>query len=82
MPEGQASYMLIQVSTGRAPSVVLEIREMSLIAEADQMIGPYDVIVKTHPLSDEDRVRVHDAIEAIDGVNRILPILVVKDSSS
>ncbi|MEX2054442.1 MAG: hypothetical protein WD883_02790 [Candidatus Colwellbacteria bacterium] len=55
---------------------------MSLIAEADQMIGPYDVIVKTHPLSDEDRVRVHDAIEAIDGVNRILPILVVKDSSS
>ncbi len=72
------AYVLIQTEVGKAKGVVEEVRLIDGIISADDVTGPYDVIVRAEA-DDVDglgRLVVAD-IQAISGITRTLTCPVV-----
>lgn len=65
--------MLIQTEVGKAATVAEEVRLISGVESADDVTGPYDVIVKASA-EDVDHLGklVVAKIQAIDGITRTL----------
>lgn len=65
------AYVLIQTEVGRAEKVAKAAREISGVLDADNVAGPYDVIVKAEALSLDDLGRlVVSEIQKVDGITR------------
>ena len=65
------AYVLIQTEVGRAEKVAKAARDISGVVAADNVAGPYDVIVKTEAESlDELGQLVVSAIQKVDGITR------------
>jgi DNA-binding Lrp family transcriptional regulator len=65
------AYVLIQTEVGRAEKVAREARDIDGVVAADNVAGPYDVIVKTEAASlDELGQLVVSAIQKVDGITR------------
>ena len=65
------AYVLIQTEVGRAEKVATAAREIPGVVAADNVAGPYDVIVKTEaPTLDELGQLVVSAIQKVDGITR------------
>jgi DNA-binding Lrp family transcriptional regulator len=65
------AYVLIQTEVGRAEKVAKAARDISGVVTADNVAGPYDVIVKTEAESlDELGQLVVSAIQKVDGITR------------
>jgi len=74
-----AAFILIQTEVGKAPSVVAEVRGLPGVVEADDVTGPYDVIVKaTADTMDELGKMVVSKVQLVDGITRTLTCPVVK----
>ncbi len=67
------AYVLIQTEVGKAATVAEEVRLISGVESADDVTGPYDVIVKASA-EDVDHLGklVVAKIQAIDGITRTL----------
>ena len=73
------AYLLIQTEVGKAAFVVEAIREVDGVVSADDVTGPYDVIVVTEaPTIDELGKLVVSKIQAVDGITRTLTCPVVR----
>jgi len=65
------AYVLIQTEVGRAEKVATAAREIPGVVDADNVAGPYDVIVKTEADTlDELGQLVVSAIQKVDGITR------------
>ena len=72
------AYVLIQTEVGKAATVVELIREISGVAVAEDVTGPYDVIVKAEaPTMDELGRLVVAKIQSVPGITRTLTCPVV-----
>jgi DNA-binding Lrp family transcriptional regulator len=65
------AYVLIQTEVGRAEKVATAARDIAGVVAADNVAGPYDVIVKTEADTlDELGQLVVSAIQKVDGITR------------
>jgi DNA-binding Lrp family transcriptional regulator len=72
------AYVLIQTEVGKAAQVAEEVRNIGGVDAADDVTGPYDVIVKAAaPDVDQLGKLVVAKIQAIDGITRTLTCPVV-----
>lgn len=73
------AYILIQTEVGKASSVVEAIRGLPGVMEADDVTGPYDVIVKADAETMDDLGKmVVSQVQLIDGITRTLTCPVVR----
>ncbi len=73
-----SAYILIQTEVGKASNVVEEIRRLAGIVEADDVTGPYDVIVKAQAdTMDELGKMVVSQVQLVEGITRTLTCPVV-----
>ena len=72
------AYILIQTEVGKAAAVAKEVREISGVTDAEDVTGPYDVIVRAEAKSvDELGKLVVASIQAVEGITRTLTCPVV-----
>ncbi len=73
-----SAYILIQTEVGKASNVVEEIRGLEGVVEADDVTGPYDVIVKAQAdTMDELGKMVVSQVQLVEGITRTLTCPVV-----
>ena len=72
------AYILIQTEVGKAAAVAAEVRATAGVTEAEDVTGPYDVIVRAEARNvDELGKLVVAKVQAIDGITRTLTCPVV-----
>lgn len=72
------AYILIQTEVGKASRVVESIRGLQGVIDADDVTGPYDVIVKAQADSVDDLGKmVVSQIQLVEGITRTLTCPVV-----
>ena len=72
------AYVLIQTEVGKAVRVADAVREIVGVVAADDVTGPYDVIVRTEAPSLDDIAKlVVSQIQAVDGITRTFTCPVV-----
>ncbi len=72
------AYILVQTEVGKAAQVAEEVRRISGVESADDVTGPYDVIVRAEA-EDVDQLGklVVARVQAVDGITRTLTCPVV-----
>ena len=72
------AYILIQAEVGKAADVVNAIKDISGVTDAEDVTGPYDVIVKAEAENvDELGKLVVAKIQSVPGITRTLTCPVV-----
>lgn len=72
------AYVLIQTEVGKAAPVAEAVRAIDGVEAADDVTGPYDVIVKASAPNVDDLGRmVVASIQQVDGITRTLTCPVV-----
>ena len=72
------AYVLIQTEVGKAATVVRAIREIPGVTVAEDVTGPYDVIVRAEaPTIDEMGTLVVARVQAAPGITRTLTCPVI-----
>jgi DNA-binding Lrp family transcriptional regulator len=72
------AYVLIQTEVGKAVQVAQAARDIAGVISADDVTGPYDVIVKTEASTlDELGKLVVSKIQAVEGITRTFTCPVV-----
>ena len=73
------AYILIQTEVGKAAQVATEVRNISGVADAEDVTGPYDVIVRAEAKNvDELGKLVVAKIQGVEGITRTLTCPVVR----
>lgn len=73
-----SAYVLIQTEVGKAASVAEHVRDIAGIVSADDVTGPYDVIVKAEADSVDELGRmIVSRLQMIEGITRTLTCPVV-----
>jgi DNA-binding Lrp family transcriptional regulator len=73
-----SAYVLIQTEVGKAVKVANAVRTIDGVVAADDVTGPYDVIVRTEAASLDDLGRmVVSQIQAVEGITRTFTCPVV-----
>ena len=73
-----AAYVLIQTELGEAASVARAVAEVPGVMTADDVTGPYDVVVKAEAADvDELGKLVVSRIQAVPGITRTLTCPIV-----
>lgn len=73
-----SAYILIQTEVGKAASVAARIRQLSGVLAADDVTGPYDVVVRAEVDSMSDLGRnVVGPMQGIEGITKTLTCPVV-----
>jgi DNA-binding Lrp family transcriptional regulator len=72
------AYVLIQTEVGKAAHVASAVRDIRGVIAADDVTGPYDVIVRTEADSLDDLGKmVVSQIQAVEGITRTFTCPVV-----
>ncbi len=72
------AYILIQAEVGRSAQIATAIRAVEGVLSAEDVTGPYDVIVRVEAETVDDLGRlVVDRVQTVDGVTRTLTCPVV-----
>jgi DNA-binding Lrp family transcriptional regulator len=72
------AYILIQTEVGKAASVASEVRAIGGVTDAEDVTGPYDVIVRAEAKTVDDLGKLVVArIQAVEGITRTLTCPVV-----
>jgi DNA-binding Lrp family transcriptional regulator len=72
------AYILIQTEVGKAAQVAKQVRDIDGVAEAEDVTGPYDVIVRAEAKNvDELGKLVVAKIQGVEGITRTLTCPVV-----
>ena len=72
------AYILIQTEVGKAASVADAVRAIPGVAEAEDVTGPYDVIVRAEAETVDDLGKLVVArIQSVEGITRTLTCPVV-----
>ena len=72
------AYILVQTEVGKAAEVAAAISEIDGVTEAEDVTGPYDVIVRAQAENVDDLGRLVVAqIQGVEGITRTLTCPVV-----
>ena len=72
------AYILIQTEVGKASAVVDSVRGLTGVVQADDVTGPYDVILRAEASSIDELGRmVVSQVQLVDGITRTLTCPVV-----
>ena len=72
------AYILVQTEVGKAAQVARDIVEITGVQQAEDVTGPYDVIVRAEARSIDELGRLVVArVQAVDGITRTLTCPVV-----
>ena len=72
------AYILIQTEVGKAAAVASEIANIKGVTMAEDVTGPYDVIVRAEADSVDDLGRLVVArVQSVDGITRTLTCPIV-----
>ena len=72
------AYILIQTEVGKAAAVAREIADLKGVTQAEDVTGPYDVIVRAEAKNvDELGKMVVARVQSVDGITRTLTCPVV-----
>ena len=72
------AYILIQTEVGKAAQVAQEVNGIAGVTAADDVTGPYDVIVRAEARSVDDLGKLVVAkIQAVEGITRTLTCPIV-----
>ncbi|HEY5251445.1 MAG TPA: Lrp/AsnC ligand binding domain-containing protein [Acidimicrobiales bacterium] len=72
------AYVLIQTEVGKAAGVAQQVAAIAGVTSAEDVTGPYDVIVRAEALSVDDLGRlVVSQIQQIEGITRTVTCPVV-----
>jgi DNA-binding Lrp family transcriptional regulator len=72
------AYILIQTEVGKAAQVAKQVRDIGGVSEAEDVTGPYDVIVRAEAKNvDELGKLVVAKIQGVEGITRTLTCPVV-----
>jgi DNA-binding Lrp family transcriptional regulator len=72
------AYILVQTEVGKAAEVAEQIGDISGVTQADDVTGPYDVIVRAEAENVDDLGRLVVAqIQAVPGITRTLTCPIV-----
>ena len=72
------AYILIQTEVGKAAAVAAAIADLAGVVQAEDVTGPYDVIVRAEARTmDELGKLVVASIQSVDGITRTLTCPVV-----
>jgi DNA-binding Lrp family transcriptional regulator len=72
------AYVLIQTEVGKAAAVAAEVRYVPGVTEAEDVTGPYDVIVRAEAETVDDLGKLVVArIQSVEGITRTLTCPVV-----
>jgi DNA-binding Lrp family transcriptional regulator len=72
------AYILVQTEVGKAAEVAARIEEITGVTTAEDVTGPYDVIVRAEADNVDDLGRLVVAqIQAVEGITRTLTCPVV-----
>lgn len=72
------AYVLASVEPGHVKSVLMQIKELNDVIEANAVTGPYDIIAKVKGKDIEEIGRsVVTKIQTLEGVERTLTAIVV-----
>jgi DNA-binding Lrp family transcriptional regulator len=72
------AYILIQTEVGKAAQVAATIAEITGVTKAEDVTGPYDVIVRAEADSVDDLGRLVVArVQSVDGITRTLTCPIV-----
>ena len=72
------AYILIQTEVGKAAAVARSIAELDGVTQAEDVTGPYDVIVRAEAKNvDELGKMVVAKVQSVDGITRTLTCPVV-----
>jgi DNA-binding Lrp family transcriptional regulator len=72
------AYILVQTEVGKAAQVAARIAQITGVTQAEDVTGPYDVIVRAQADNVDDLGRLVVAqIQAVDGITRTLTCPVV-----
>ena len=75
---GVQAYILIQTDVGKAADVAAQIRDVPGVAQAEDVTGPYDVIVRAEAETVDQLGRmVVSQVQALPGITRTLTCPVV-----
>jgi DNA-binding Lrp family transcriptional regulator len=78
VPETVNAYILIQTEVGKAASVATEIGELEGVTLAEDVTGPYDVIVRAQASNMDELGRLVVAkVQGVAGITRTLTCPVV-----
>jgi DNA-binding Lrp family transcriptional regulator len=73
-----SAYVLIQTEVGKAASVAAQVRDITGVVAADDVTGPYDVIVRAEADSVDELGRmIVSRLQMIEGITRTLTCPVV-----
>ena len=73
-----SAYVLIQTEVGKAATVAEHVRDIPGVVSADDVTGPYDVIVKADADSVDELGRmIVSRLQMIEGITRTLTCPVV-----
>jgi DNA-binding Lrp family transcriptional regulator len=73
-----SAYILIQTEVGKAAQVAAEVSQIDGVVSAEDVTGPYDVIVRSEASSVDDLGKmVVSRVQLIDGITRTLTCPVV-----
>ena len=73
-----SAFILIQTEVGKAASVAEEVGKIDGVVSAEDVTGPYDVIVRAEaPSMDDLGKMVVSKVQLIDGITRTLTCPVV-----
>ena len=74
-----SAYILILTEVGKAAKVAEEIAQIEGVEAAEDVTGPYDVIVRAHAADVDELGRMVVArIQAVDGIDRTLTCPIVR----
>jgi DNA-binding Lrp family transcriptional regulator len=72
------AYILVQTEVGKAAEVAIHIGELQGVTQAEDVTGPYDVIVRAEAENVDDLGRLVVAkIQAVPGITRTLTCPIV-----
>ena len=72
------AYVLIQTEVGKAAAVAAEVRSVAGVTEAEDVTGPYDVIVRAGAANVDDLgALVIKNVQAVPGITRTLTCPIV-----
>ena len=75
---GVSAYVLIQTEVGKAAQVAQEVAGIDGVVSAEDVTGPYDVIVRAEARNVDDLGKLVVAkIQAVEGITRTLTCPVV-----
>jgi DNA-binding Lrp family transcriptional regulator len=73
-----SAYVLIQTEVGKAAAVAAQVRSITGVVAADDVTGPYDVIVRAEADSVDELGRmIVSRLQMIEGITRTLTCPVV-----